>query len=64
LADEADFNSYLEEFVLLPIIKKDYLSTKLLGFDDSTGRLVMMRINAQTFGKRRDSRGQKLPLYN
>ena len=34
-----------------------------LGFDMKTKRLITMKIQAQTFGKPRDSRSTKLPLY-
>ena len=43
---------------------KEYVSKRHLGFDKKTGKLITMKIQAQTFGNPRDSRAEKLPVYD
>ena len=64
LANEMEFYMYLNEFAFKTDKGREYMRSQHLGFDKKTGRLAMMRIQAQTFGNVRDSRNEKLPLYN
>ena len=64
LEDGEAFLSYLTKFTTLTDKGKEYVSKKHLGFDKKTGKLITMKIQAQTFGKPRDSRTEKLPVYD
>ena len=64
LANKMEFFMYLRKFVYESEKGREYLRSQQLGFDMNTGNLVLMSIQAQTFGDIRDSRIDKLPLYN
>ena len=51
-----DFNVYLQKFAFQTEKGQGYVRDYSLGFDKVSKKLITMKIMAQTYGNRRDSR--------